>query len=337
MARVLLTGITGFIAKRIALDLLEAGHSVRGSLRSVDRAGEVREALGAHLTDPAALERLEFVELDLMRDAGWQEAMAGMDAVLHTASPFPLSAPRDPEALIRPAVDGALRALEAAQASGVTRVILTSSCAAIMQKDAAPGARLTEDDWTDPAHPTAGPYEQSKTLAEKAAWDFAARHPEMRLTVINPGLVLGAPLDRHYGSSLQVVERFLKGRDPAVPQLGFPVVDVADVAAMHLKALEIEATAGKRYIAAAGWADFPQMARELAEAYPDRRLVTRVAPRWLLRLMAPFDGAIRGILPSLGRRFDIRGRRAEAEMGIAFVPWQQALRRSADFLVRQGA
>ncbi|MEL6798654.1 MAG: NAD-dependent epimerase/dehydratase family protein [Pseudomonadota bacterium] len=199
---VLLTGVTGFIAKRIALDLLNAGHTVRGSLRSAARADEVRDALRPHLTDPTALNRLSFVELDLNSDTGWDAALQGTDALMHTASPFPMAQPKDENDIIRPAVDGTLRALRAAQKAGVTRVILTSSVVAIEATDV--GTRpYTPDDWSDPTHPKSNAYYKSKTLAERAAWDFVANHPEMQLTTVNPALVLGTPMDANYGTSLE--------------------------------------------------------------------------------------------------------------------------------------
>ena len=171
---VLLTGASGFIAKRIALDLLEGGHTVRGSLRSLRRADEVRAALRPHLTDAETLDRLSFVELDLTRDAGWEAAMDGMTALVHTASPFPMAPPKDEDELIRPAVDGTLRALRAAQRAGVTRVVMTSSVVAIEANGKVGRETLTEADWSDVENPRSTPYYKSKTLAERAAWDFAA-------------------------------------------------------------------------------------------------------------------------------------------------------------------
>ncbi|MEM1303221.1 MAG: SDR family NAD(P)-dependent oxidoreductase, partial [Pseudomonadota bacterium] len=220
---ILLTGVTGFIAKRIAFDLLAKGYSVRGSLRNSARGDEVRQAIRAHGGDAA---RLSFVELDLTSDDGWQTAMEGVDAVIHTASPFPLAQPKDENDLIRPAVDGTLRALRAAQAAGVDRVVLTSSMVAIMHVDRPSGHLYTANDWTDVSHPTASPYIKSKTLAEKAAWDFVKDHPEMSLTTVNPGLVLGTPMDTHYGTSLEVVERVLSAKDPMQPDIALPMIDL---------------------------------------------------------------------------------------------------------------
>lgn len=329
---IFLTGITGFIAKRIAADLLVAGHRITGSLRSPDRGEEVRAAVTPHLAGPPG-DRLRFVTLDLTRDAGWHEAMAGVDVLIHTASPFPLVQPKDPEALIRPAVDGTLRALRAAQAAGVTRVILTSSMAAVMHTGK-PATRLTEADWTDPASPTATAYDRSKTLAERAAWDFAAEHG-LDLTSVNPGLVVGRPLDRHYGTSLRVIERLMSGKDPAVPNFGLPVVDLADVSALHLAALDRPETVGKRLVGAERFMMAPDIARLLSEAYPDRRIATRIAPKPLLRLLALVDPSVRTVLPSLGLRLTIDDSATRALTGITPRPAPEAILDSAAFLAQQ--
>lgn len=325
---VLLTGVTGFIAKRIALDLLNAGHTVRGSLRSAKRADEVRDAVRPHLTDPAALERLSFVELDLMRDEGWDAALDGVDALMHTASPFPMTQPKDENDLIRPAVDGTLRALRAADAAGVTRVVLTSSVVAIEAVEVG-GRPYTPADWSDPAHPKSSAYYKSKTLAERAAWDFVADHPQMQLTSVNPALVLGTPMDAQYGTSLQLVERVFNGSDPMVPDIGFGVVDVADVSAMHVAALERPETAGNRYIASAASVSMVEMARHLKAAYPDRKIPTRVAPKLMLRVLALFDSTIKTVLPGLGitPKFDTSA--TTRDLGITFTPWEKATERAA--------
>jgi dihydroflavonol-4-reductase len=330
---VLLTGVTGFIAKRIALDLLDAGHTVRGTLRDRARASEVQDALRPRLADPAMLDRLSFVELDLTRDDGWTEAVAGVDALIHTASPFPMVQPKNDDDLIRPAVEGSLRALRAAQAAAVSRVVMTSSVVAIEANGKTGRETLTESDWSDPTHPRATAYYKSKTLAERAAWKFVQNHADMALTTINPGLVLGTPLDGHFGTSLQVIERILSGKDPMQPDVGFGVVDVADVSAMHVRALERPDTAGKRYIASAGSATMPEIARHLARRHPDRRIATRVAPRFVLRALALFDPAIRTILPSIGVLPQFDNARARTDLGISFTDWRVAAERAADAVI----
>ncbi|ROU02698.1 NAD-dependent epimerase/dehydratase family protein [Histidinibacterium lentulum] len=329
---ILLTGITGFIAKRIAKDLLDAGHRVRGSLRSETRADEVRAAVG-----PDGLDRLEFVSLDLTADPGWTEAMAGVDAVLHTASPFPMSQPRDENDLIRPAVDGTLRALRAAEAAGVSRVVLTSSVAAVMYSDGPSNGRAyTAADWTDTGHSSANAYTKSKTLAETAAWDFAEAHPSIRLTTVNPGAVMGRPMDRHYGTSLGLIERILSGRDPMLPDLPLPIVDLADVSALHLAALEQEDTVGRRLLASAGVMRFPEVAAFLKRRHPERRIATRVAPKFMLRGLALFDSSIRGILGEVGRPLAVDASESVPVLGRPFVPAEDGIAASADFVLAHG-
>ncbi|KPQ16374.1 MAG: dihydroflavonol-4-reductase [Rhodobacteraceae bacterium HLUCCO18] len=332
--RVVLTGVTGFIAKRIAFDLLEAGHSVRGSLRSAGREGEVRDALRPRLSDPSALDRLSFVELDLARDDGWAQAMDGADALFHTASPFPLSQPKDENDIIRPAVDGTLRAMRAAQATGVSRVVLTSSVVAIEAKDKS-GA-YTEDDWSDPGHPKSNAYYKSKTMAERAAWDFVADNPEMQLTTINPALVLGEPMDGHYGTSLELVERILGGKDPMLPDVGFGVVDVADISAMHIAALHRPESVGQRFIGSNGTMTMPRMAQHLAARHPDRKIATRIAPKPVLRLLSLFDPSIRGILAGVGRAPQFDNSRARDMLGIQFTAPLAALEKAADAVLAKG-
>lgn len=329
---VLLTGVSGFIAKHVALKLLNAGYDVRGTIRRLDRAEEVRAALAPHLTGGAG--KLSFVQADLESDAGWEAAVQGVAAVIHTASPFPIAQPKDPAVLIRPAVEGTERVLNAAAAAGVTRIVLTSSTVAVVNEKR--HDRLQDEaDWCDLTLPTTSPYARSKTLAERAAWELA-KAKGLALTTINPGLVLGPPLDGNYGSSLGVVERIMKGKDPAMPDLGFVAVDVRDVAEMHLRALQRPETAGKRYLATAGSLAMVDMGRMLKAAYPTRRIPTRKAPMLLLRILAVFDAQVRSILPVIGLHFRVSNARAVREMGIEFTTPKAALLASADWLAKHG-
>lgn len=329
---VLLTGVSGFIAKHIALKLLNAGHDVRGTVRRLDRGDEVRAAVAPHLAAGAGT--LTFAQADLESDAGWAEAMAGVTAVLHTASPFPIAQPKDPQDLIRPAVEGTRRVLEAAAAAGVQRVILTSSVAAVV--DLSKGDRLHDEaDWCDPTKVTATAYERSKTLAERKAWEIANARG-LDLTTINPGFVLGPPLDGNYGASLGLVERFLKGKDPMVPPMGLAIVDVRDVAEMHLRALQRPETAGQRYISSAGSLAFVEMSRTLKAAWPNRRIPTREAPKPVIRLLALFDPSIRTILPRLGHTDRISNARAVTEMEMEFIAPKVALLAAAEWLLSHG-
>lgn len=315
---VLLTGASGYIAKHIALQLLEAGYTVRGTVRDLSRGAEVMAAVRTRLTDPTDLEkRLTFVALDLTQDDGWQAAMTGVDVLMHTASPFPMVQPKDENDLIRPAVDGAVRALRAAQAAGVARVIMTSSTAAISGSPLPPGdTSYDETNWTNPGDPDITAYTKSKTLAEKAAWDFVRDDaPDMQLTMVNPGFVVGAPLDNRFGTSIAVIARILKAKDPMLPQFGFASVDVQDVADMHVTVIDRPETHGQRIMTVDRFLWFADIAQAIKSAYPDRRIVTRAAPNVVVKFLGLFDPAIRTIIPSLGRAEKIDNSRARATLG----------------------
>lgn len=333
---VLLTGASGYIAKHIALQLLEAGYHVRGTVRDLGRGAEVTEAVRPHLSDDSDLAvRLTFVALDLTEDAGWADAMNGVDVLMHTASPFPLDQPKHEDELIRPAVDGAMRALRAAHAAGITRVVLTSSTAAISGSALPAGdTSFDETNWTDPTDPDVAAYARSKTLAEQAAWDFVRNDaPDMNLTTINPGFVLGAPLDQHFGSSIQVIERLLRGKDPMLPDIGFATVDVLDVAEMHVTVIEKPETFGQRIMAVDSFQSFKDLAQAVKIAFPDRKMPTRVAPNFLIRFLARFDPTIKSIVPSLGRVDKIDNARALATVGRGMRQARKAAVSSAKYLI----
>jgi dihydroflavonol-4-reductase len=215
--------------------------------------------------------------------------------------------------------------------------VLTSSCAAIYKDSSKPPMqRSTRENWTDPEGPATSSYEASKTLAEKAAWDFVAEHPEMTLTTINPGGVLGVPMDEHYGTSLGYAERILNGTDPAYPSMAMPIVDVRDVARMHVSALEHD-TAGQRFPANAGTLSMVEMARVLKAAYPDRKIATRQAPDFLVKVMALFVPLMRTIASNLGRNLDVDGSDGPRELGFTYTPSRDALLASAEFLAARSA
>jgi dihydroflavonol-4-reductase len=340
MKTVLLTGASGYIGKHIALQLLNQGYSVRASVRSLSKSDEVRGAVLPHLIDKTKLDsRLTFVELDLEKDAGWDAALKGVDVLMHTASPFPIASPKDENELIRPAVDGTLRALKAAHNAGVHRVILTSSMAAIYGCNLPAGkTEYDETLWTDVSHPIGRvPYTKSKTLAEKAAWDYVKNSaPKIALTTINPVLVLGAPLDKNFGSSISVVERILKGKDPMLPDIRFAIVDVKDVALMHVAAITNDATKGERLLASSETYSFVQIAKVLKSIYPKGKVKTTQAPSPLIKFLSLFDAEIKAVLPLLGKPMAISGAKAKRVLGISFIPVQVTLRDSADYLVKNG-
>lgn len=333
---VLLTGASGYIAKHIALQLLEAGYVVRGTVRSIARGAEVTAAVQPHLSDRADLNnRLTFVALDLTSDEGWDAAMDGVDVLMHTASPFPMVQPKNEDDLIRPAVDGALRALRAAHKAGISRVVLTSSTAAISGSELPPGDNaFDETNWTDPTDPDASAYTRSKTLAEQAAWDFVRDEaPDMKLTTVNPGFVLGAPLDANFGTSIALIKRLLRAKDPMLPDIGFATVDVQDVAEMHVSVIGKPETFGQRIMTVDRFMRFTQLAQAIKSAHPTRKIVTRVAPNFVIRLLGIFDPAIKSILPSLGRVDRVDNARAIAIFGRGMRQAHKAAISSADYLI----
>ncbi len=322
MTKVFVTGASGFIAKHILRELFEKGYDVRASVRSEKRKTELEELF------PEAV--IEFAFLDLGKDDGWTEAMQGCDVLMHTASPFPLSEPKDPEELIRPAVDGTLRAMNAAKAAGIKRVILTSSCAAIYkQADKPPMQPSDETNWTTPDAPFVGAYEASKTLAEKAAWDFVAENPDIALTTINPGGVFGPPMDARYGSSLEIVEQFIGGKIPMAPPADLVAVDVRDVAMMHVAAIDLEAAKGERFAAAAETNSFLAFAQMLKDWDASLKTPKREAPVWLIKFLALFMADMKAIRGSLGRTSAVSGAKAEATFGFKFIPVRDSLVASA--------
>jgi nucleoside-diphosphate-sugar epimerase len=338
MSTVLVTGGSGFIGSHCILQLLTAGHQVRTTVRSLKREGDVRAMLKEGGTDPG--DRLSFVAADLENDAGWSEAVAGCEYVLHVASPFPPTIPKSEDELIVPAREGALRVLRAARDVGVKRVVLTSSFAAIGYGHAPRTTPFTETSWTDPNGDDVLPYVKSKTLAERAAWDFIAKEGgALELSVVNPVGVFGPVLASDYSTSILIVQRLMDGAMPGCPRLYFGIVDVRDVADLHLRAMTHPAAAGERFLAVAG--DFMSMVdiakvlkRRLGSAA--RRVPTLQLPNWVVRLAAMRDPAVQQILPELGKAKNATNEKARRMLGWAPRSNEDALVATAESLLRLG-
>ncbi len=312
----LVTGGTGFLGGWCIAQLLERGHDVRTTVRDLAREDAVRAAVQVAGVDPGS--RLAVQAADLESDAGWAQAVDGCRYVLHVASPFPPVQPKDPDELIVPARDGALRVLRAALDAGVERVVMTSSIAAIRpQRDSSQAAPYTEADWTDGDDAARTPYVRSKTLAERAAWQHVRdAGAEDRLATVNPGAIIGPALSDDHSYSLQAVQRLLDGM-PAAPRLGFTFVDVRDVADLHIRALSDPAAAGERFIATDRFLWVGEVAAILRERLGDAagKVPTRVAPDLLVRAMSLFDGSIRSVVGDLGKQSWFSSEKARTTLG----------------------
>jgi nucleoside-diphosphate-sugar epimerase len=301
---VLVTGGSGFIGTHCILQLLAAGYRVRTTMRNLKREGDVRAMLKQGGAEPG--NRLSLVTADLQQDAGWPEAVTGCKYVLHVASPLPPSLPKNEDELIVPAREGTLRVLRAARNAGVERVVVTSSFAAIGYGHKERTEPFTENDWTDPNGADVGPYPKSKTLAERAAWDFIAREGGgLELSTVNPGAVFGPVLGADYSASILIVQRLMDGALPGVPKLYFGLVDVRDVADLHLRAMTNPVAKGERFLAIAGdvmsFLEIAQLLKKRMGAAA-RKVPTRQLPNWMVRLAALRDPAVRTVLPELGKK-----------------------------------
>ncbi len=309
---VLVTGASGFIAKHCIVTLLNEGYAVRGSLRTPGRADEVRAAIATK----ADTKNLSFVTLDLMKDDGWDAACGGCEFVQHVASPFPMATPENENDLIIPAREGALRAVRAAAKAGVKRVVLTSSMAAIAYgHEHGPDYVIDEKDWSNLNAPL-GAYLKSKTIAERAAWDFVESDEGkgLELSVINPGAVLGPLLDKTYSTSGEMVAKFLRGEIPASPRIGFNCIDVRDVAEAHYRAMTLPVAAGRRYLCIEEFAWLGDIAKILSEA--GYKVSTKQMPNWLVRFAALFDKTLATYKRALGRSENCSNKRLRTELGI---------------------
>jgi len=313
MTTVLVTGGSGFLASHCILKLLVEGHDVRATLRSLSREVEVRAMLKAGGRESQG--EMSFFAAELTRDAGWVDAIRGCDFVLHIASPFPSSAPKDENELIAPARDGALRVLRAARDAGVRRVVLTSSFASVGYGPGRRSVVFTEADWTDPEAPNL-PYIRSKAIAERAAWEFIKREGgALELSVINPVGIFGPVLGPHLSSSIQIVKRMLDGDMPGLPDVYFGVVDVRDVADLHIRAMTDPAAKGERFIAVAGEVlSMAEVASILHRELGDlaRRVPTKRLPSWQVRLASLWNPVARQTAPNLGKRRNSSNQKAKA-------------------------
>jgi len=330
---VLVTGGSGFIASYCIIALLEAGFRVRATLRSLKRSVDVQATLregGVRVFDS-----LSFVEADLEKDHGWAEAVSGCNYVLHIASPTPGHAGSE-EAFVQPAVKGVLRVLAAARDAGVRRVVLTSAFGAV-GFGTNKSTPYTEQDWTDLSKDIPW-YQKSKTLAEKAAWDFIAREGNgLELAAINPVGVLGPVLSADYTHSIQTIHRMLNGELSGCPKISSGYIDVRDVADLHVKAMILPQANGERFIAAgAGVMSIMDIARILRSRLGDagQKAPVRELPNWFMRILGRFNPSVKVILPYLGMNMHVSNEKARTLLGWNPRANEQAVVDTAESLIR---
>jgi nucleoside-diphosphate-sugar epimerase len=338
MATILVTGGTGFIACHTILQLLGESHRVRTTIRSLTRKADVRGMLKQGGAEPS--EQLSFFAADLENDAGWPEAVAGCDYVLHVASPFPPHVPKHEDELIVPAREGALRVLRASRDARVRRVVFTSSFAAIGYGHAPQKTPFDETNWTDTSGNDVTAYVKSKTLAERAAWDFIAKEGgALELSVVNPVAVFGPVLRPDFSTSVLLIQRLMTGAVPGSPSLSFGVVDVRDIADLHIRAMTHPAAKGERFLGAAGnFMLIHDMAKVLKNRMGEagKKVPTRQLPNWLVRIAALRDPAVKQILPELGKLKSGSNEKAKRLLGWEPRSNEEAIVATAESLLRLG-
>ncbi|QDS71297.1 hypothetical protein FKW77_001496 [Venturia effusa] len=337
---VLVTGGTGFVAAWCIVKLLEAGYRVRTSTRTPNGEEKVREMLKvAGFSDPTTT-RLTFTTADLMRDNDWPAAVKDATYVLHVASPFPMGAPKHEDELIKPAREGALRVLRASRDAGVKRVILTSSFAAIGYGQPVSEKPFTEENWTNIADTSITAYTKSKTLAERAAWDYIAKDGgTMELATVNPPAIFGPVLSKNLSTSIQLISKLLTGRVPVAPQIMFGVVDVRDVADIHLLAMTDPKARGERFLANSSPSmtilDISRILKERLGSAASKT-PTRALPNFVLKLAAKVSADAAMIAPQVGKQVYMSNEKAKMILGWAPRPSDEAVTATAESLIKLG-
>ena len=333
---ILLTGITGFLGSHTAIQCLNKGYHVVGTLRNQNRSDEIREVIVKHTEN---IKNLRLIEADLSDSIVWDNIMKGIDCVMHIASPFPRELPKHEDDLIIPAKNGVLNILNAAASNGVKRVVMTSSTAAIIygkEKENRNGT-FNENDWNNPKIKKDNtPYYKSKTIAEKAAWNFIKNNSSgMELVTICPGAILGPVLEKDYGTSANIVIKMLDGSVPAIPNIGLEMVDVRSVAELHIKAMEIPEAAGERFVATAGFLSFSEVANILRKKYPNRKIPKNRLPNFAVYIFAQFEKTLKPILLDLGVERKIDNSKPLNLLGWEPLSLEEAVTSCAESLFKQ--
>jgi dihydroflavonol-4-reductase len=334
--KVLVTGANGFIGLHTVLHFLKAGYTLRATVRTPEQGDKVRQTLAKHTNT----DRLEFANADLLKDDGWDQAAAGCDFALHLASPFPTYAPKDENDLIRPAREGTLRVLRAAQRGGVKRVVLVSSMAAVTAGHESENRTFDERDWTN-LDKTKYAYAKSKTLAEQAAWDFiesAENKTGMELVSVNPSNVFGPVLDNRHHTSTEWFLTLLRRQIPGLTRTQLNLVDVRDVVEMIEKAMITPEAAGKRFLANGASIPLQEFALILDRSFASRgyRVPTRILPDWLVRFFAIFIPKTKPVVDALGWNHSISTEQPRTILSWQPRPYQETIVAMGESLIEHG-
>jgi len=335
---VLVTGASGFLAIHCIIQLLEQGYKVRGTLRTLARDGEVRAAVCKYV---GADERLSFVTVDLLQDAGWQAAIHGCEYVFHVASPFPLFEPENENDLIQPAVEGTLRVLRAAHDAHVNRVVLVSSNAAISAGYVGEKRTFTEADWSRLDKPI-GAYARSKTLAEHAAWDFinsGENTNKLELVTINPSLILGPIPNKDFPTSAELIKTYMKGEVPGVAWIKMAIVDVRDVASAMMLAMTTPEAAGERFLCSGDTPWIKDIADILSKHFSHsayKRIPRMLVPSFMVRILALFDKKIARVMEGLDWDYELSNEKCKRVLHWQPRPKEEAIISMAESLIELG-
>ncbi len=335
--KVLLTGISGWIAKHTAIELLNKGYEVLGTVRNKDLIDQTKETIKKH----APIEKLSFLELDLLKDDGWNEAAKGCKYIFHIASPFPMKVSRDREFLLPVAVEGTLRVLNAGINAGVEQIIKTSSIVAMFRKpNRSNPYTFGENDWTDENWiEGVNDYFLSKTKAEKAAWELMeSKGLKSKLTTINPGGVFGDALDKKGGTSIEYVRQFLKGKFPGAPKFAVLISDVKDIAKAHVACIGNNKVGGRRLIVGKEVKKLVELSQLMAEAMPEyaKKLPKKELPNFMVKLISYIDSSAKTMIPDLGILMQTDTSYAEELLGFKFKPAKDCIIENAKSVVQLG-
>ena len=334
--RILVTGVSGFIASHVTERLLKKGYAVRGTVRNKDKGQKIVDKLAAHGSDTS---KLELFEADLGSDAGWQDAVKDCRYIQHIASPFPLEAPSDREALVPEARAGAMRVIEHGLGVGTERIVMTSSMVSMMgQKGRGAQMLVKESDWSDPDWKPLTAYPVSKTRAEKSAWDYVkTQNLETKLTTVCPGLVFGPDSYQNGGASLGLITAMFAGDFPRTPKIAYPIIDVRDCASIHVAAMTAKGAGGRRLMAAGETLWMSAVGNILKEAYPDyKKLPKGDFPNFMVRMVGLFDDRVKGVIPDLGTFHEADSAYVNSLTHVIPRPAKEAILSAAESLMANG-